>query len=307
MHRSLNYLIVAFFTALLAACGGGGSDSSESATGSVSFDVTDAPTMEFEKVIVTFTGMMLKPADGERLEFTFEEPKTLDLLTLQGGETAPLLEDEEVPAGKYNWIRLTLDVDTSYVIDNVGNQKTLFIPSGAQTGLKLIGGVSVAQGGQSSYTIDFDVRKSIVDPKGGQADYYLKPVLRLIEQSAVGSITGQVDYATINSTRMASEELANCEYEGSIYVFSGADVTPTDLNVNAPEDGPLLVVPVVEDEETSLYSFTASFLSEGDYTISYACEMDDNEAAEDLRFEGTQTVIVIAGAETTADPIPMVE
>lgn len=291
--------------AAIAACGGSGGDS---ATGTASFNVTDAPTDQLTEVFITFTGLSVKPSGGEAIEFTFDEAKTLDLLTLQGGESAPLLEDQELPAGDYEWIRLTLDVDNSYVSEDDGSRKTLFIPSGAQTGLKLVSGFAVAEGGNNNFTIDFDVRKSIVNPKGGQADYYLKPALRLVDNLKVGSITGQVDYALINSTRMNDAEQPNCAegYEGSAYIYEGADVTPTDLNVTE-EGGPLMVVPVTANESDSLYSYTAAFLTAGDYTVSYSCQLDDNETGDDLEFDGTQNVTVEDGAKTEAQSIPLAD
>lgn len=310
----MNYALIKGFgiTALAAAvtaCGGSGSSDSD-ATGTASFGVTDAPTAQFTEVVVTFTGLSVKPKDGEAIHFTFDEAKTLDLLTLQGGGSAPLLEDEELPAGEYAWIRLTLDVDSSYVTEeDTGGRKTLFIPSGAQTGLKLVSGFTIAQGGDHNFTVDFDVRKSIVDPQGGQADYYLKPALRLIDNLEVGSISGQVDYATINQTRGSDDTedtLADCAYEGSAYIYEGADVTPTDLNINE-EGGPLMVVPVTANDSDSFYSYTAAFLTEGDYTVSYSCQLDDNEQADELEFDGTQNVTVKAGTETEAAAIPLVE
>lgn len=304
-HTLIKGVGITALAAAIAACGGSGSDSSDGeATGTASFGVTDAPTVQFSEVIITFTGLSVKPADGEALVFTFDEPKTLDLLTLQGGNQAPLLEDEELPAGDYEWIRLALDVDNSYVSEEGGGRKTLFIPSGAQTGLKLVSGFGIAQGGDHNFTVDFDVRKSIVDPQGGQADYYLKPALRLIDNLEVGSISGQVDYALINSTRLNDETLADCAYEGSAYIYEGADVTPTDLNVNE-EGGPLMVVPVTANENDSLYSYTAAFLTAGNYTVSYSCQLDDNEMSDALEFDGTQNVTVEASTEAQAETIPL--
>ncbi|MBL3557883.1 MULTISPECIES: DUF4382 domain-containing protein [Marinobacter] len=301
-------LSITALAAAVAACGGSGSSDSD-ATGTASFDVTDAPTAQFTEVVVTFTGLSVKPADGEAIEFTFDEAKTLDLLTLQGGESAPLLEDQEFPAGEYEWIRLTLNVDNSYVSEVDGSEKTLFIPSGAQTGLKLVSGFTIAQGGDNNFTIDFDVRKSIVNPQGGQADYYLKPALRLIDNLEVGSITGQVDFSAIQQTRGTDDtddSKLDCAYDGSAYIYQGADVEPTDLNINE-EGGPLMVVPVTANPDDGLYSYTAAFLTAGDYTVSYSCQLDDNELDDELEFDGTQNVTVEAGVETEADTIPLVQ
>lgn len=306
-HPIIKSFSIAALATAVAACGGSGSDS-DSETGSFSLDVTDAPTSQFSSVVIAFTGVSIKPADGEAIVFDFDTTRELDLLTLQGGTSAPLLEGVEVPAGEYEWIRLTLDVDNSFVYEeqNPDAPLSLFIPSGAQTGLKLVSGFTVAQGGENDFTVDFDVRKSIVNPQSDSvADYFLKPALRLVDNLEVGSITGQVDYATINQ----DDSLVACEYEGSAYIYDGevAEADLSDLNVNETEGQPLMVVPVSPEDSTSLYSYTAAFLTDGQYTISYACQLDDNETDDTLEFLGTQTVTVEAGTETTAETIPLVQ
>ncbi len=303
--RFIKGLSITTLAAAIAACGG----SDDAATGTASFDITDAPTTEFTEVFITFTGISVKPSEGKAIEFTFDEAKTLDLLTLQGGATAPLLDDTELPAGEYEWIRLTLDVDSSYVTEAGGGQRTLFIPSGAQTGLKLIDGFTVKPGGNSDFTIDFDVNKSIVDPQGGMADYYLKPVLRLVENEQASSITGQVDYALINSIRGVDDtsgELADCEYEGSIYIYRGIDVTPTELNIYSV-GGPLMMVPVTANASDGFYSYEAAFLPNDNYTLAYSCQLDDNEMDDGVEFDGIQTVTVVDGKMTEAQSIPLAQ
>eukprot|EP00163_Fabomonas_tropica_P011541 TRINITY_DN2226_c0_g7_i1.p2 TRINITY_DN2226_c0_g7~~TRINITY_DN2226_c0_g7_i1.p2 ORF type:complete len:312 (+),score=45.96 TRINITY_DN2226_c0_g7_i1:3083-4018(+) len=311
MNRTTRLLSISALAASIAACGGGSDGSVSSSTGQVSFDVTDAPAMEFVDVTVSFTGIRLKPEGGDWVEFTFDEAKTWNLLDLQGGVSEPLITDEEVPAGQYSELRLMVDTDGSYVVteSEPDVEKSLAVPSGEQSGLKLKGGFIVAADTTTDFTIDFDVSKSIVNPQGQSlADYLLKPSLRLVNNLEVGAITGQVDYATINSTRFSDETLADCSegYEGAAYIFAGADVTPTDLNVNN-EENPLLVIPVTYDEETSLYSYTAAFLPEGPYTVAYSCQLDDNEADDELEFDGIQTVDVIVGTPVEALDIPIVE
>ncbi len=310
MYRSMKLLLATSLTATLAACGGDGG-SSEPATGSVSMDLTDAPATDFTNVTVAFTEIRIKPADGEWISFPLEGFETVNLLDLQEGVTEPLIVDEEVPAGRYNGVRLIVDTDQSFLTreETGDSQYTLAVPSGEQSGLKLQGEFFVAADTTTNFTVDFDVSKAIVDPQSDStADYFLRPSLRLVNNLEVGSITGDVDYATINSARMSDEDAANdCDYEGSVYVYSGEGVTPTDLNVNEPETGPLVVVPVADEGESSPYPYTVAFLTEGPYTLSYACQMDDNETADDLVFEGTQTVNVVAGEEVPAQSIPIVE
>ncbi|MBW4935590.1 DUF4382 domain-containing protein [Marinobacter sp. F4206] len=303
MKRSIRFFTVSALAAGIAACGGG-SDGSGS-TGTVSFDVTDAPATEFSNVTVAFTGFAMKPQDGKWVEFTFDETKTWNLLDLQGGVSEPLITDEEVPAGPYSELRLLVDTDNSYLTlkDQPDVQKTLAVPSGEQSGLKLKGDFLVAADTTTDFTIDFDVKKSIVNPQGESlADYLLKPSLRLVNNLEVGSITGEVDYVTLSQTQDCASD-----YEGSVYVYEGADVTPTDINVYGEEAGPLMAVPVADEDLEGLHTYTAAFLTAGEYTISYSCQLDDNETDDALEFQGTQNVTVVENTETTAEPIPLIQ
>lgn len=264
--------------------------------------------MSFSEVVVTFTGVRVRHADGDWLEYTFSEPKSWNLLTLQGGNSATLLDEQEVPAGEYTELRLLVDTDASYVAESSQPdvQQTLAVPSGEQSGLKLKGRFVVAADTRTDFTVDFDVAKSIVNPEGPSlGDYLLKPVLRLVNNLEVGSISGNVDYVTLQSVRLSDTEQADCAYSGAVYVYEGAEVTPTDLNVNAETDGPLLVVPVSDDDNDGQYRYTAAFLPAGDYTLGYSCQLDDNETDDVLEFDGIQTVTVVAGNETIAAPIPL--
>lgn len=318
INQKLKLATAIAMTSALAACGGG---SDSGATGKVSVGVTDAPATEFTDVTIAFTGMSLKPAGGQWIEFTFDEAKTWNLLELNGGLTEPLITDEEVPAGEYTELRLKIDTDNSYVItaDQPDYEATLAVPSGEQSGLKLKGDLIVAADSTTAFTIDFDVAKSIVDPKGTSlADYLLKPSLRLLNNLEVGSITGSVDFAAINSTRGGDAGLSDCEapstYSGSVYLYAGADVTPTDLNVNDDDtsNDPLMIIPVSDDDNNGQYEYTAAFLPAGEYTLSYSCQQDDNgvtdteRADNPLEFEGTQNVTVTANEETVAEAIPLV-
>jgi hypothetical protein len=106
---------------------------------------------------------------------------------------------------------------------------------------------------------------------------------------------------------MADETLADCQYEGAVYVFSGENAETSDLNANNEEGNPLMIVPVELDGESSLYAYKAAFLPEGNYTISYSCQDDNNEQDDDLDFEGTQSLEVVANQTIEAKLIPLVE
>jgi hypothetical protein len=63
----------------------------------------------------------------------------IDLLQEQNGNEASLLSGTSLPAGNYDWIRLSLNVAADGAVANSyievnGAQYPLVIPSGAQTG-----------------------------------------------------------------------------------------------------------------------------------------------------------------------------
>ncbi len=65
----------------------------------------------------------------------------------------------------------------------------LFVPSGAQTGYKAVGGLTVPADGSVSATADFDVRKAVVD---AGSYYKLKPTIRLLTDGTTGRIAGAI-------------------------------------------------------------------------------------------------------------------
>jgi hypothetical protein len=134
---------------MLLALGGCDDDSG---TGKLSLAITDAPVDGATAVVVQFTGVEVKPAEGSARSFTFDAPRQIDLLALTGTDSELLLDEVEVPAGRYNWVRLAVDADEDGVTDSYidlddGSRHELEVPSGAETGLKLVSGFRVPAGG----------------------------------------------------------------------------------------------------------------------------------------------------------------
>lgn len=270
-----------------------GCNSSTSGTGSLSLDITDAPIDSAQAVNVVFNGVELQAASGSRVEITYDEPRTINLLDLQGGTTVSLLDDETLAAGEYEWIRLMVTATeeaggSNIVLDN-DDIHDLSIPSGAQTGLKLVSGFTVPVNGSVAFTIDFDLRKSIVETGGSNPSYKLKPALRLVDNTEVGSISG-----TISSTAVTE----SCS--GAVYVYEEADVVPGDVGGDGNEP---LVTALVDTSGTGVggYDYTVAFLTEGSYTVAFTCDadLDNPEDTDTLVFTDTQNADVSADATAT--------
>ena len=282
---------------LLAGCGGGGSgaDGTQAAMGRISLGITDAPVDGATAVVVKFTAVELKPEDGDAFTVNLTPAQSIDLLALAGGGSRALLEEHSVPAGHYQWVRLLIEAQqnqpSSYIDFSNGERFPLFIPGGSESGLKLIRGFTVAAGSISNFTIDFDLRKSVIAPPGLAPNYLLKPVLRMVDNLQVGAIAGTVAPALVT---------AGCSPQ--VYIFTGAGVVPDDLDPPThPDVDPLVSAPVNLDSASGEYRFRVGFLEVGEYTASFTCDgaSDTPEGEEVLTFAGTQNVTVTANQTTT--------
>jgi len=287
---------IASLVIFLASCGSsdGGSDT---ASGSMTLGITDAPVDIAEEVVVLFTGVEFVPADegGELQTITFDEPKTIDLLDLQGGVRDLLLDGEELPAVQYAQIRLMVQAENDNVMDSYimvsGAQHELRVPSGSQTGLKLVHNFNVEADTETDFTIDFDLRKSVVFALG--QGYMLKPVLRLVETESASSITGTIDPVVFTGQTCSSDPLVGY----AVYVYEGIGATPDDLGSAAEP----VTTTGVSLNENSLYTYTVGFLEPGAYTVAATCQadQDDPEVDNEIGLTGAADVQVTADTTTT--------
>ncbi|NBW88353.1 MAG: DUF4382 domain-containing protein, partial [Gammaproteobacteria bacterium] len=235
MPNRISVALLVTATLLVAACGSGsGTLSFNNAPAGLTVRLTDAPVDDALEVVVVFTGIELQPAGGGApIAVSFSTPKSINVLQLQNGTTTNLVEGANVPVGQYSWLRLLISADQnlqggSYIRLKDGRQFALFIPSGSESGLKLVRGFSVAQGNITRLVVDFDLRKSIVAPPGQLPNWFLKPVLRVVDELQVGTLAGTVNLATLATTLGTTESAC----KPGIYVYSGMGVTPDDMDGN---------------------------------------------------------------------------
>lgn len=285
------FLILSAFIAT-AGCGSG----SSSGTGLLSVAVADAPVDDADAVVVEFTGVEVKPASGDRLDFVFTTPKQIDLLALTGGESEIILDGEVLPSGNYNWIRLAVNADQDVIdsyIDIDAVRYSIWVPSGDETGLKLNRGFVVPVNDSVDFTIDFDLRKSVHEPEGLDGNYILRPTLRIVDNTEVGAIRGTVAEALITDSA--------CTDGNAVYVYEGHDVTPDDVDGIEPE--PVTTALVTFDDDSGEYEYKAAFLIAGDYTVAFTCQSADDDPATDdsIDFTGAANVTVTTDSDTEHD------
>lgn len=293
MHTLSKTLLIASLTTGLCACGGSGSGGNTEQIATFSLAITDGPVEMANAVRVTFTEVELKPASGSSVTLTLDTPLTLNLLDYQGSLSEPLVRNATLPAGNYNWVRLGVD-DTNAEIEIDGAIYPLDIPSSAQTGLKLNRGFTLAAGGVSSFTIDFDLRKSV--HQEGTGDYKLRPTLRMVDNLEVGAITGVVPDVLVNST--SCNNGANNDTGNAVYLYAGSVQMAAD--VSGVETDPLATATVRWDDQSQAYEFEFGFVAAGDYSLAFTCDalLDDPTRVDDIGFSGLVSATVSADATT---------
>ncbi|NOX38303.1 MAG: DUF4382 domain-containing protein [Calditrichaeota bacterium] len=162
-------------------------DSVES-SGTLNIYLTDAPA-DYESVTITFSEISAH-IDGQWISIRNEEPITVDLLQWNNGKSI-IIGTAEIPEGHYTQIRLKIE-EASVTIDGITH--SLFVPSGAQSGLKLLINFEIVAGSTYELVLDFDAYRSIVvtGPPHGPNKYILKPTLRVIPRAMTGSISGTI-------------------------------------------------------------------------------------------------------------------
>jgi hypothetical protein len=266
-------------TVLASACGGGSSPGMSS----VQVSLTDTPIDSADQVVVAVSGMAFKPEGSAPEVVENFAPRSIDLLEFQNGKTAILLQNTPMNAGRYQWLRLIIDaqpnVRDSYIVID-GQECELNVPSGAESGLKMIRAIDVPAAGSLALTIDFDLRQSVHAPPGQASGacvtgYVLRPTLRLVNDANVGAIDGTVSFD-------AGAVPLDCK--PNVYVYEGA-VTPDDMEETtaSPDVDPFAVVSVSIPDGSTSGTYRAAFIPAGSYTAAFTCG-DDTGADESLAF-----------------------
>jgi hypothetical protein len=287
----------------VVGCGGGGSGGmtapmSQAQMSQMRLSVADAPPADdATHVVVVFTGVELTGNSGNTVTITFPAPMSIDLMT-QSGTASAVLFDQPIAPGSYGQIRLMVIADgsanNSYIDFADGSRMGLRVPSGSETGFKLVSGFTVPSSGVVDYTIDFDLRKAITCPPGQAPACILKPVERLVDDTSVGNIQGQITSALpIGCTP-------------GVYLYGGVVTKPEDMNSTAPStdtNQPLASkVPVATSAPPYYYQFT--FLPPGTYTVAFTCEAakdNPDQADPSVMLTPVATTAVTAGQTATVD------
>ncbi|KZY40813.1 hypothetical protein A3733_23070, partial [Pseudoalteromonas shioyasakiensis] len=219
------------------------------------------------------------------------------LLDYTGDDVFSLLEDEEVAAGEYQWIRAdvingdTNDLTmTSHVVYEDDSIAPLVVKRKGNDGIGEIqlDGFTLNQAG-NEFVIEFDLKRSLVDPQNSD-EIFLKPRgVRLENLAESEDIEGTVSDVLIANCETDNIDIAleDGSFGHAIYLYSSDVEMPMDnYEVNedeTPLDAPLATADVVFDSEDNQYEFELAFIQPGDYQLAYTCaaHIDDVETQDE--------------------------
>lgn len=243
---------VGFFT----ACGSSSTDGG-GGVGTASLYLTDASIDGVQAVYVTIEEVSVHKEEGVGWEIIAEPNRTYNLLKLVNGVREEL-GIAELETGHYTQLRMKVGEHPdeginilseshpygNYVIDNSNVCQELKIPSGYQTGIKVVCGFDINENQTTELILDFDAARSIVEA-GASENLLLKPTIKVLETDECAIIDGTVTYGT--------DGLSGVLVSVQTYDSSSAD----------PKDEVVVEASTITDESGSY----AIFVAPGTYNL----------------------------------------
>jgi hypothetical protein len=229
--KSSGIIFLLFISFFLFACdGGGGSSSSSDELGTVSMSLTDAMSNEFNAVCVTIDDVQVHMKGNGNGNNSWESvsaptlPKTFNLYDLTNGVREEIgLADLKI--GEYTQMRLIIGAVpddginelseahpyANYVIDTDDNYQELKIPSGINTGIKIVHGFTISTDQTTELILDFNAEKSVI-VAGNSGNWLLKPTIKVGSTDELSIIRGRV---TDGSTGIEKVLVSVQEFDGA--------------------------------------------------------------------------------------------
>lgn len=267
--------------ALLGSCGG-------TNPSGLNLFITDAPIDLAAAVNVSFSQVQLTGPSAQPQTITIDPPSSIDLYQLQGGNAAALSSFLQIAPGHYTTLSVTVATDPNTTQSNIvlpDGLHVLYVPTSVSSQVDIPIDFTLASGGTVNLTIDFDLRKSIVQDPNDTTKYLLIPAMRAVQNELSGTITGSVATALVTCATPA------------VYVYQG-NVTPVDMDISAPAGRlqPYATALVGLNQTTGLYNFTVAYLPPGTYTVAFTCQasLDVANQADTISFPSVGLATVSA-------------
>jgi len=272
---------------IVSSCGGG-----DPSTSPLIVRLADGPVDDALAVVVAVEGV-----DFDDFKIEFSPPIQVNLLAYSDGRSVILLDWQKSMAWTYERLRLRiragLDGQDSW-IDTPTGRHALWLPEANRGGLVLKRSFTVPDHGRADFTIDFDLRQSIIPPDEPGGPYVLDPVLRLVNTLKAGSIGGVVAGATAQAPGCVPV----------VYAFAGR-VVPDDIDRIAPD--PVTEGTVKLDPGSGQFRYVLAHLPSGNYTVALTCQAHldrpDRDDSAAMSF-GTPVIVSVANSEQVRVDFP---
>lgn len=243
----------------LAAC----DNAADSGAGRLSIRLVDAPGDLAEAHVqiseIYLQGAAESDSTAGRLQLAGSSNTYYDLLTLSGGNFAPLVQGATVPAGTYSSLRIK--VGEAYVVTKDGD---VYATASAQlpAGLTAAGDLQRTRGKASGYQIkfaapgltvsgetqilalDFDVNRSFGHVAGNSGKFVMNPQFTATQVTLAGGIRGSVA-----ATGVTFPACGGAATDLTHFVATAASAGGT-LTANATADGTYAMPYVAPDSYT---------------------------------------------------------
>lgn len=227
-HSSKKFLLILLyaFVAMLVSCAGSSDTNNSTVTAGKYLQIRmhDFPIedKEVQKIIVEIRKIEVHNNESGWMTVS-ETPRKYDLLELQNGITA-IIFGSPLPIGTYTQIRLELSQDNGVIAS--GLSYSLKVPSGTESGIKLITPFEIREGKMVEVTLDFDAQKSVNFTKGN--GFHLKPVIKvekIAEYDAAGVVTPEGGNVTTLDGVLNIQVPAGAVSSSNIVTAEKADIT----------------------------------------------------------------------------------
>lgn len=244
---SLKVLSICFSIVFLISCSDGGGGSGSAGTGTLALSLADNSTEEYRAVYITIKNVEVhlggnenSPNSWQMIDLPIDpgtglpkERMTVNLLELVNGVREDL-GITVLETGHYTQMRLIIDSEpddtinilsqnhsyANYLIvqSNPPNVYELKIPSGFQTGVKIVGGFDINTNQTTELILDFDACRSVVQA-GNSGNWLLKPTIQIAHLE---------DFSTINGIVTDGSDAGIEGALVSAQIFNGGDTATKD-------------------------------------------------------------------------------
>lgn len=298
MQRPSRSSVVACGALVLFALTAVGCGNSDTPSGRIDVDLAGGiPQGNIREAWLEFSGLTVERTDGKRIQHGFDEPQRIDLARLGPGNATGLLEDMELPAGRYEAIHLHLNTrgkEDTYLVLADDSMRELVVPSEDREHLRVETPFEVPSGGEVKRTIDFHLHEPLGEEGPTNNTYALRPILRSVTTETASHIEA------IAERDLIARHCKQPHRSGlALYVFEGEGVTPDDIGGSGPN--PVSVSAGRAESDDHPFEFHAAYLEPGDYTIALTCNAGGDRAETDDQFAFFATTGVRAGSGDTVD------